>query len=295
MRLTIFTPTYNREKLLERLYNSLLVQSNKDFEWLIIDDGSTDLTYKLVQEWEKERKINIKYIYKKNEGKYKAYNLAIKISTSELFFCVDSDDYLTSKSVESILVFWDKNKTNNISGIIGMKENLKGNLLGDKFDVNLELSSLFKLNNKYKCKGEYSLVYDLNILKKYEFPEIQSEKFITESVLYDQIDKDYEMILLNKTLTICEYQSSGYSSNLIDIIWKNPIGFKIYYCQRIDMNVNFIDRVVYILKYHIFNIISKEQIYFYNGKYKNLVKILKPMGYLSYILYLMKKRIIYEK
>lgn len=295
MKLTIFTPTYNREKLLHRLYNSLLQQSNKNFEWLIIDDGSTDLTHQLVQEWKKEKKINIRYIYKKNEGKYKAYNLAIKVSKSDLFFCVDSDDYLTSKSIENILKFWNRNKTNNISGIIGMKENTNGDLLGDKFTVKVISCSLFTLNNKYKCRGEYSLVYDLNILKKYQFPDIQNEKFTTESVLYDQVDKDYEMLLFNKILTVCEYQRGGYSSNLRDILWNNPVGFKIYYSQRIDMNANFIDRFTYILKYHIFNIISNEKKYFYNGKYKNLVKILKPIGYLSYILYLMKKRIIYEK
>lgn len=295
MRLTIFTPTYNRAKLLHRLYNSLLQQSNKDFQWLIIDDGSTDFTNKLVRKWQNEQNISIKYIYKKNEGKYKAYNLAIKIATSDLFFCVDSDDYLTPESIQTILYFWDKNRMNNISGIIGMKVNTKGERLGLKFPDNIKLCSLFKLNNKYKCKGEYSLIYDLNILKKYRFPEIESEKFITESVLYDQIDREHEMILLNEALTICEYQNNGYSSNLIDILWENPIGFKIYYSQRIDMDGSIIDKVIYMLKYHIFDAISKENTHFYDGKYKNIVKILKPIGYLSYILYFMKKRIVYEK
>lgn len=295
MKLTVFTPTYNRANLLPRLYKSLIKQSNKDFEWLVIDDGSTDLTNELVKGWQDEQEINIRYIYKKNEGKYKAYNLAIEKTESDLFFCVDSDDYLKSKSVERILDCWYYNESNEISGIIGMKENLEGNLLGTKFPENINRCSLFNLNSKYKCKGEYSLIYNMNILKKYRFPVFNNEKFMTESILYDQIDKKYEMILVKNTLTTCEYQITGYSNNFSSIIWNNPNGFKIYYSQRIDMNVNTIDRIIYVLKYHIFSIISKENTYFYDGRHKKLVKVLEPIGYLSYIVYFIKKRLIYDK
>ena len=61
--LTIFTPTYNRGYILHQLYNSLLLQTNINFQWLIVDDGSTDTTKELVEKWISENRISIKYIY----------------------------------------------------------------------------------------------------------------------------------------------------------------------------------------------------------------------------------------
>lgn len=96
MQITIFTPTYNRANLLPRLYNSLLRQSKKNFEWLVVDDGSTDDTGELFKSWIKENQIVIRYYSVPNGGKQRAINLALKLTSSEAFFIVDSDDYITS-------------------------------------------------------------------------------------------------------------------------------------------------------------------------------------------------------
>ena len=105
--LTIFTPTYNRAYTLPRLYKSLCQQTAQDFEWLVVDDGSTDETQMLFNTWLEEGKIPIRYITKENGGKPSAYNIAAKEAKGELFLCVDSDDYLVDNAVEKVLNNWE--------------------------------------------------------------------------------------------------------------------------------------------------------------------------------------------
>ena len=90
-RLTIFTPTYNRAYILPKLYDSLCEQTCQDFDWLIVDDGSTDHTKELVGDWIKEKKISIRYVCQENGGKMRAYNKAVSLTETELFVCIDSD------------------------------------------------------------------------------------------------------------------------------------------------------------------------------------------------------------
>ena len=104
--LTIFTPTYNRRHILPRLYDSLCAQTSKDFVWLVVDDGSTDQTFELFEEWQKEKKINISFYQQKNQGKSVAMNKGINECKTKLFTCVDSDDYLVNEAVNSILDTW---------------------------------------------------------------------------------------------------------------------------------------------------------------------------------------------
>ena len=101
--ITIFTPTYNRLYSMKRLYRSLINQTNKDFIWLIVDDGSTDKTEEYVREWINNNKIEIRYLYQKNQGKQVAHNLAVENCNTDFFICVDSDDYLTNNAVEIMI------------------------------------------------------------------------------------------------------------------------------------------------------------------------------------------------
>ena len=109
-QVTIFTATFNREKLLSRLYNSLCSQTNKNFIWLIVDDGSIDSTETLVQTWISENKISIRYFKQNNFGKPMAHNKGVELTKTELFLCVDSDDYLTQNTVEEVLQCWKNAK-----------------------------------------------------------------------------------------------------------------------------------------------------------------------------------------
>lgn len=118
--LTVFTPTYNRAHLLRRLYESLVTQSCMDFEWMVIDDGSTDFTRQLIEEFINDGRIPITYIYKDNGGLYTGYNTAYEHITTELCVCIDSDDFMPENAVEIIIDTWRKKGSNRYAGIIGL-------------------------------------------------------------------------------------------------------------------------------------------------------------------------------
>lgn len=102
-KITLFTPTYNRGYIISRLYESIKRQTFRDFEWIIFDDGSTDDTENLVNIWKSENKdFPIIYIKGKNGGKCRATNRALEVARGEIFFTIDSDDYLTDDACEKI-------------------------------------------------------------------------------------------------------------------------------------------------------------------------------------------------
>jgi len=103
--LTVFTPTYNRAYCLGQLYDSLVRQTNKDFVWLIVDDGSSDTTKEVVASWQKEDKIEIQYVYQENQGMHGAHNTAYKTIVTELNVCIDSDDYMPDDAIAKLLNF----------------------------------------------------------------------------------------------------------------------------------------------------------------------------------------------
>ena len=121
IKLTYFTPTYNREKLLPNLYKSLLAQSNKNFIWLIVDDGSKDNTETLVNGWKKENKIKIEYVKKENGGKHTAIELSNQICTTEFITCVDSDDTLTPDATKILYSKFNLCSGDDIVGLLGPK------------------------------------------------------------------------------------------------------------------------------------------------------------------------------
>lgn len=288
--ITIMTPTYNRATLLERLYESLLKQKKHDFEWVVVDDGSTDNTKSLIEKFASQSEIKIRYFYQENAGKAVAFNNGVKNSRGELFFCVDSDDFLTDDALEMVESCADYIKRDSIAGILALKQDINGELLGDNFPDGLKHVSIFDLSEKYGCLGEWSLIFKTDILKETLFPNIPDEKFITECVLYDKISKKYDMFLLKEVVTICEYQSAGLTNDIVQCMLKNPTGYKVFYMQRIDMAYTIRGRLRYIIRYNAFKKMSKDISYSYSGKHKVLVKLLDFMGIIGKKYYYMKAK-----
>ncbi len=276
IKLTIFTPAYNRAHLLSRLYESIKKQSRDDIEWLIVDDGSADDTKSAVDGFITENKVNIRYFYQENAGKPSAFNNGVSKALGELFFCVDSDDLLADGAVEAILdIPLDNEK---LAGILALKSDLDSKILSDRIPDALKISNMYRLINYYGCSGEFSLVFRTEILKAIPYPIVSGEKFITECVVYDKIDENYEMYLLDRVLTVCEYQQGGLSDDSYSVMLKNPTGYKIYYSQRIDMALSLKERIGYIIRYHAFKVMSRDTLYNYRGKNQLLVSLLRPLG-----------------
>ena len=184
--ITVFTPTYNRAYILPILYESLVNQSFKNFEWIIVDDGSTDTTKELVESFLSEKNIKIRYFLQENQGKHVAINNGAELAEGDLFFIVDSDDYLSSDALEKLEKRFQDIKHN--SEVAGIFINYSSKNLQKKtktFDLILPekglKTTLTNLNHQYKIKGEFATAIKTEIQKAYPYPIFEGEKFCRES------------------------------------------------------------------------------------------------------------------
>lgn len=269
MILTIFTPTYNRQDKLLRVYESLKRQDSDMFEWLIVDDGSEDYTEKVVNCFIDENKVPIKYIKQSNSGKHVAYNTALNYAEGDYFFCIDSDDWLKDGFINK---FNEEILTTASSGYIAYKMDAEGNLLSDEFPEKLGESSIFDLSEWHHCNGEFSIIIKTSIAKQYKFPVFENEKFMGENVIYDKISENYKFKLIDQIATICEYQEDGLTVNYNSLMKQNPSGFCLYYMQRVDLVYSNIRRVCFAGKYHYFKRLSKNTDLCYSGKTECLLE-----------------------
>ena len=279
--LTIFTPTYNRAYILPKLYQSLCAQENKNFDWLIVDDGSTDNTKELVEQWKNENIINITYHLQQNGGKMRAHNQGVKMCETELFLCVDSDDYLNKGSIEMILDNYSTWKDNeNIAGAVAYRGKSETETIENEFPINQNTS----LGDLYRAgfKGDTSLIYRTSILKQYLFPEIEGEKFITEDYVYSQIDEKYKMTLLPKILIVCEYLSDGYTKNAIKLVVNNAKGMTMYYNMKIKLAKSFKERCMFVVRYTSTCKLSKLKNAFKRCNSRFLYALLYPFSWIYY-------------
>ena len=151
MKFTIFTPTYNRKELLKNLYESLKNQTYKDFEWIIVNDGSSDGTELSVRQFLDEKILDIKYFYKENGGKQRAYNYGVEKARGELFICLDSDDKYVDNALETILKYWKKYENDReIAGMGYLSIYENGEVIGTKFPKDEMITTQFDIYNKYK-------------------------------------------------------------------------------------------------------------------------------------------------
>lgn len=287
--LTVFTPTYNRAYTLHKCYESLKRQTSRDFVWLIIDDGSTDDTKELVEQWIKESDLDIRYHYQKNQGMHGAHNTAYELIDTELNVCIDSDDYMTDDAVEKIVSFWNKNNRDDIAGIAALDAYENGDIIGTKFPEDIKESHLIDLFEKKGVKGDKKFIYRSELTKNYKYPIFEGEKYVGLGYKYYKIDLSYKMFLLNEVVCIVEYMPDGSSMNMLKQYRNNPRGFAFI---RIDNMKNprapFIFKFKQCIHYVSSSFISKNKQFIKETPCKILTIIAIPFGYLLYK-YIVKK------
>lgn len=280
-KLTVCTPTFNRAYILNSLYQSLQKQSCKDFEWLIIDDGSSDNTEDLVSGWiNSANGFPVRYIKKENGGKCSAINLGLDNANCELFIVVDSDDTLTSDAVEKILTLEAgiKNKENfcGVGFNLGTDKNSTPNNLfdGDYKDATL-------LDRYTFLNGEKALVFYTAVHKKYKYPVFANEKFMTEAVAWNRIANDgYLMRFSNDILCIYEYRDDGLTNAGISLFINNPFGYGLWLKEKdIYMKKSFVSKMktYYSFVCELCNIYDDKKIAQCIGISPLLVKLLKTV------------------
>lgn len=225
MNITILTPTYNRSYILGRLYESLVKQTEKNFEWLIIDDGSTDDTAELVEGFIKNNEIKIRYIKENNGGKHRALNTGIRLIDSDLIFIVDSDDYLLPNAIQEILTL-HKGYFDDVSvcGYSFLRCFPDLSINGQQFPKSPYLSDYVSCRLNEGIKGDKAEVYKTSILAQYPFLEISGEKFIFEDFVWIQMAEKYNTIHVNIPIYVGDYLEDGLTKNISKTKINNPLG-----------------------------------------------------------------------
>lgn len=233
MKITIFTPTYNRAYIIEKLYRSLQRQTYQDFEWLVVDDGSTDNTEALFRVWQQEKNIfPIRYYCQENGGKCRAINRGLELAQGELFFTVDSDDYLTDDALEKVLI-WEAelSKDPHYCGFAG---NL-GTAL-DETPNRIFQESYYDgtaLDRYDAVDGERAMIFYTNIHRKYPYPVFDGEKFMTEAVTWNRMAADgYKMRFYNDIIWVYEYKEDGLTKAGSKLFLNNPRGYGLWLREK---------------------------------------------------------------
>lgn len=226
MMITVLTPTFNRGARLQSLWDSLQKQTVKDFEWLVVDDGSTDGTKDLITQLQEKSDFPIRYIYKSNGGKHTALNVGIQTICSELIFIVDSDDCVTDDAVESILKIHKKYRSqNNICGYAFLRAFPDGKVNGKKFDVDEKIGSYIDVRvNGDDTGADKAEVFKTHCLKEFPFPEYPNEKFLGEDLVWVRMARKYEMVHINKAIYVGNYLEDGLTNNRRKHNIASPIG-----------------------------------------------------------------------
>ncbi|WP_347548661.1 glycosyltransferase family 2 protein [Pseudalkalibacillus hwajinpoensis] len=290
-KLTVFTPTYNRAFCLHSCYESLKRQTNKDFLWLIVDDGSTDETEDLVSGWIKERSVEIIYVKQENQGMHGAHNTAYEVIETELNVCIDSDDYMPDDAVEKILSCWEKYGSNEVSGIIGLDSYMNGEIIGSCFPEKLIRSTLFHLYSKHKVTGDKKLVYRTELTRDFTYPLYENEKYVGLAYKYYKLDQYFEMVLLNEVLCCVEYLEDGSSLNMFRQYRKNPRGFSFYRRELMKLpfatlSYKFRQAIHYVSS----SMMERNMRYLNEAPAKGLTLVATPFGVALY-LYIMAKTV----
>ena len=280
--LTIFTPAYNRAHTLVRTYESLCRQSNKDFCWLIIDDGSTDNTRELVEGWIRDNRISIQYVFQQNQGMHGAHNTAYRYINTDLNTCIDSDDWMPDNAVERIISFWNENGSENYAGLVGLDMREDGQVIGTKFD-----KPYVNLTHYYDCggKGDKKIVYRTDIIKRYpEYPVFEGEKYVSLASKYFMIDQDYDLLSLNEPLVVVEYQQDGSSLNMWKQYWNNPKGF--IYDRKLVLSTKpkLLKRLRYCIHFVSSKLIAKQYDIIQDSPCKLSTVLMLPLGFVFYFI-----------
>lgn len=240
--ISVFTPTYNRLELLKRLYRSLCDQNEMNFEWVVVDDASTDGTEEWIIKIKQESPFQIQYKKITHGGKHRAINCGVELAQGDYIFFVDSDDYLPKEAIETIGK-WIKDLTGQerIAGVAGLRMDPSGKIVGEQPDIQsgdyLECSNLQRYRKH--LQGDKAEIYRTDVLKQYPFPEYDNEFFLTERIVWDRIAADgYSLRWYNIPIYVCDYQEGGLTksgANQFEGHVKNQKGYLEYVKQSLRL------------------------------------------------------------
>ncbi len=245
--ITILTPTYNRASLLPRLFDSLLRQTSKDFEWIVVDDGSTDDTREVVANLKEKcgGAFPMGYVYKANGGKHMAINIGAERARGELLFIADSDDLLTDDALETVANSWhDISDDKSFAGIAGLditmdtREVIGSGLPQEHIDCNA-----IDIRYRHHVTGDMKEVFRTEVLREFPFPEFAGERFCPEQLVWFRMARRYRLRYINKPIYIADYQPDGITAGITRARMRNPSASMLTYAELTECPVPFLVKV----------------------------------------------------
>lgn len=250
MMLSIITPIYNRASLLPRICDCLCSQSSKDFEWIIVDDGSTDNVRAVVEKMQPEG-FTVRLFQKVNGGKHTAVNMGIKEAKGELTLILDSDDELPEDAVATVLDKYKTIKDNaNFAGVCGYMAHRDGKIIGYPF-VETD-SSEIELRYRYHVNGDMCEVFKTNVLREFPFLELKGERFCPESLVWNRIARKYRLHVFPKVIYLRDYIDGGLTDNIVRIRMQSPIASMMTYAEMALLDIPWRQKMKAAINYYRF-------------------------------------------
>jgi glycosyltransferase involved in cell wall biosynthesis len=291
---TVFTPTFNRARTLNRVYESLKAQTFHDFEWLVVDDGSSDNTASLIESWKEEAPFSIRYIWQRNQGKHVAHNRGVQEARGELFLPLDSDDSCVPQSLERFKFHWDSIPSEvkpSFSAVTVLCMNQRGDLIGNRFPKNITDSDSIEIKHKYKVKGDKWGFHKTEVLRKFPFPSV-NDTHVPESVVWSMIAGSYKTRYVNEVLHIywdSEDDNAGQITKIKDP-YRNAVGFAYWHGSVLNNEVawlwtdplSFLRSAIQYIRFssHAGRTISKQHRNLGNNRARSLWVLALPIGLL---------------
>lgn len=237
---TIFIPTYNRASLLPRALESIACQSYRDFEVLIIDDGSSDETKAVVSAWQAEHAIPVVYVWQQNQGKPAAHNAAVERARGEFIVILDSDDRLAERALEILKAHWDAIPLQDrarFAGVEGLCAELtSGQIVGDRFPQDVFDSTYLETRYRYGISGDKKNAIRTDVLQAFPFPIFPGEKHVPESLVWNRMSQRYSFRYINEIIEYVEYQRDGLSGHVSRLRRQNPQAFRLAFEELLNQH-----------------------------------------------------------
>ena len=249
--ITILTTTFNRAHLLPRLFESLTHQTDFNFEWLVIDDGSTDGTSDLFAgKTFLSAPFPIRYYQQENGGKHCALNAGVKQAKGDFIFIADSDDWLLPQSVAIVGQHASAIADDNtFAGVAGLDVFDDERIVGTGLPQDIIDCNAMDIRYRYHVDGDLKEVFKTTVLQEFPFPEIQDEKFCPEQLVWFRIAQKYKLRYFNTPIYVAEYQPNGITASIIRVrmlapqatcmMYAEMLAYKIPFKEKIKAAINF--------------------------------------------------------
>jgi glycosyltransferase involved in cell wall biosynthesis len=245
---TVFTPTYNRAHTLHRVYDSLCAQTSRDFEWLVVDDGSTDSTLELIGEWTKAAQFPIRYFRQPNSGRHIADNLTVREARGELLVGVDSDDAIVPNALESISRHWHEipeAERAHFIGIVGHCCDQHGKVIGRMFPVDPFDTDFREFAFTYRSfGGQKYQASRTDLSREYLSAEVAGTNYVPEGITGLQAARKYKIRCVNEVFRIYYVDDSVTGATLTSRrnIAKSAPGRVYYYLWLLNHEMEYFRR-----------------------------------------------------